>query len=330
MAVAANLPSETEDAFELPSTDDKVMQKSKEVSWSATPKEIDQETIEKRKMPIQYQIADHLSVKTVLKETHTMFKATDKAFDSVSKVDLTFIIKTAKDFNRFSADDWKKLFPAQLINGKAILKLFAVSSMSISRLKRSTFGDYKYSAQTIWIMDDLFESTDARNIGFIIRKDPWKVSRNHFTASLTEIFSTIDFTDADSLGYNEAKEALPFDGPVPKFQLRTSSSIFHNSASGKVKTNALTVHCDQKHVALLAPLFIKFYETGETDEKFVPHSLLHGNDQTYQTAYRNAIILQNKYLEVRTLPVIGISPKAMMKEKLPAGNAPPRNRPTPS
>jgi hypothetical protein len=66
MAVAANLPSETEEAFEPPSTDDQAIQKSKEVSWSATPKEIDQETIEKRKMPIQYQIAAHLSVKTVL------------------------------------------------------------------------------------------------------------------------------------------------------------------------------------------------------------------------------------------------------------------------
>jgi hypothetical protein len=97
MAVAANLPSETEEAFELPSTDDQVIQKSREVSWSATPKEIDQETIEKRKMPIQYQIAAHLSVKTVLKETHTMFNTTDKAFVLVSKVDSTVIIKTAAD-----------------------------------------------------------------------------------------------------------------------------------------------------------------------------------------------------------------------------------------
>jgi hypothetical protein len=122
MAVTANLPSEMEEAFELPSTDDQVIQKSKEVSWSATPKEIDQETIEKRKMPIKYQIAAHLSVKTVLKETHTMFNATNKTFVLVFKVGLTVIIKTAADFDRFSIDDMKKLFPAQLSNGKATLK----------------------------------------------------------------------------------------------------------------------------------------------------------------------------------------------------------------
>jgi hypothetical protein len=143
---------------------------------------------------------------------------------------------------------------------------------------RLTFGYYKYSKHTIWIIDDLFASQDIRNIGFIIRKDPRIVSRDHFTASLIEIFSTIEFTEADSLRYHEAKEALPFDGPIPKFQLRTSSSIFHNSALGKVKTTALTVHCNQKHVELLAPLFIKFYETGKAEEQFVPHSLLHGND----------------------------------------------------
>jgi hypothetical protein len=171
-------------------------------------------------MPIQYQIAAHLSVKTVLKETHAMYNATDKAFVLVSKVDSTIIIKTAADFDRFSIDDMKKLFPAHLSNGKATLKLFVVSSMSISRLKRSTFGYYKYSTHTICIMDDLFASQDVRNIGFIIRKDPRKVSRDHFTASLIEIFSTIEFTEADSLRYTEAKEALPFDGPVPKFQLR--------------------------------------------------------------------------------------------------------------
>lgn len=40
-------------------------------------------------MPIEYKLANHLSVKTVMKETHTMFKAIDKDFLLVSKGDST-------------------------------------------------------------------------------------------------------------------------------------------------------------------------------------------------------------------------------------------------
>jgi hypothetical protein len=66
----------------------------------------------------------------------------------------------------------------------------------------------------------------------------------------------------------------------------------------------------------MSKLFTGYYEGSDTDEHFVPHSLLHGNDPTHQKAYRSAIIIQNKYLtEVRVIPVIGLSPKAM-KETL--------------
>jgi hypothetical protein len=75
--------------FELPPKDNGTDQSRKEVSWSATPKENEQETVEIRKMPIEYKLANHLSVKTVMKETHTMFKAIDKDFLLVSKGDST-------------------------------------------------------------------------------------------------------------------------------------------------------------------------------------------------------------------------------------------------
>jgi hypothetical protein len=72
----------------------------------------------------------------------------------------------------------------------------------------------------------------------------------------------------------------------------------------------------------MTKLLTSFYESGKEDERFVPHSLLHGNDPIHQKAYRNAVILQNQYLsQVRILPAIGISPKAL-KEKLSVGEAP--------
>jgi hypothetical protein len=203
-----------------------------------------------------------------------------------------------------------------------MIKMFAVSSMPISRLKRSSFGYYKYSANHIWIVEDPFQSMDIRNIGFIIRKDPNKISREKFTAHLYECLTeTSPFTATDEQRYNDAKTVLPFDGPLPKFQVRVSTNFFHNSITGKVKTTAMTIHCDQKHVEFMTKLITSFYESGTTDEKFVPHSLLHGNDPIHQKAYRNAIILQNKYLdEVRNIPVIGISPKAL-KENITIGKS---------
>jgi hypothetical protein len=322
MASAENTPPEATEGFELPSNDNSDNPNRKGVSWSATPKENEQETIEKRKMPIQYQIEGHLSIKTVLKETHTMFLATDPSFLLVSKEDSTVIIKTAADIDKISTPDMKKFFPARLVNGRAMLKMYIVSTMGISRLKRSSYGYYNYASRNIWIMEDPFESEDVRNFGFIIRKDPRRVSRDTFTAALKEIIDTIYLTDDDTRRYNEAKKALPFDGPAPKFQVRISSNIYHQTPAGRVQTTALTVHCDKKHLAYLAPLFTKHYEEGSTDERFVPHSLLHGNNSIHQRAYRNAIILQNQYLdEVRSLPVIGISPKAL-QQKITTGTGP--------
>jgi hypothetical protein len=86
-----------------------------------------------------------------------------------------------------------------------------------------------------------------------------------------------------------------------------------------MKTTAMTIHCDQKHAEFLTRLFTSFYEDGHSDENSNPHSLLHGAHPTNLRAYRNAIILQNQYLlQVRVLPVIGISPKAL-KEKISIG-----------
>jgi hypothetical protein len=315
MAPTEKSPPETTGEFELPSKDAGYNQSRKGVSWSATPRENEQETVEKRKLPIKYKISTHLSVKTVLKETHTMFKTTDPAFLLVSKEDSNVIIRTATDIDKLTAGELEKYFPAELVHNVTMIKMFAVSSMPISRLKRSSFGYYKYSANHIWIVEDPFQSMDIRNIGFIIRKDPNKISREKFTDHLYECLTeTSPFTATDEQRYNDAKTALPFDGPLPKFQVRVSTNLFHNSISGKVKTTAMTIHCDQKHVDFMSKLITSYYEAGTTDEKFVPHSLLHGNDPIHQKAYRNAIILQNKYLdEVRNIPVIGISPKALQE-----------------
>jgi hypothetical protein len=87
MAPNVKPPPEATGGFELPPKDADPNQSRKEVSWSATPEENEQETVEIRKMPIEYKLANHLSVKNVMKETHTMFKATDKDFLLVSKED---------------------------------------------------------------------------------------------------------------------------------------------------------------------------------------------------------------------------------------------------
>jgi hypothetical protein len=64
------------------------------------------------------------------------------------------------------------------------------SSMTISRLKKSSYGYYKYASKNIWLSDDMFESNDIRNIGFIIRKVINRVDREIFkkelSAKLTE------------------------------------------------------------------------------------------------------------------------------------------------
>jgi hypothetical protein len=56
----------------------------------------------------------------------------------------------------------------------------------------------------------------------------------------------------------------------------------------------------------------RYYEESDTDEKFVPHSMLNGKDAAYLKAYRNAIVFHNHFLSAsRVLPVIGLHPKAM-------------------
>jgi hypothetical protein len=99
---------------------------------------------------------------------------------------------------------------------------------------------------------------------------------------------------------------------LTKLPSSTSKNVFLNSPSGKVTTSALTIHCDALHVNFMNILLTRFYEESNPDEKFVPHSMLHGRDPEYLQAYRNAIVFQNQYLaNIRILPVIGLHPKAM-------------------
>jgi hypothetical protein len=145
------------------------------------------------------------------------------------------MIKNTTDLDKLSPEEMKKYFPAELVRSATVIKMFIVASMPINRLKRATFGYYKYAAKNVWIVEDPFQSSDVRNIGFIIRKDPNKVSRDIFATQLYDTLTEASpFTDEDASRYNTAKEALPFEGPPPKFQLRVSSHIFHNSAAGKV------------------------------------------------------------------------------------------------
>ena len=91
---------------------------------------------------------------------------------------------------------------------------------------------------------------------------------------------------------------------------------------GVVQTAGIKVQCDQKHGLFLTRLFTSFFEDGKTYERFVPYSLLYGDDPVNHRSYRTAIIVHNKYLEeVRVLPVIGISPKALL-EKIQVGSDP--------
>jgi hypothetical protein len=62
-----------------------------------------------------------------------------------------------------------------MINGQASLRMFMASLMNINRLKKSSYGFYEYASPNIWVSDDLFESSDIRNIGFNIQKDPTRV-----------------------------------------------------------------------------------------------------------------------------------------------------------
>jgi hypothetical protein len=205
MASTTNLPPERMGEFELPPTADIVAQRRKEVSWSATPDQIDQETVNKRKQRIQYEIISSMSVKLVLKDTFTMFKTTDPHFLLISPTDTKTIIKTADDFDKIPAKDFPRLFPAEIKNGKTWILLYTVSDMNISCLKRFSFGFYEYVARKVWIQENSFLSSDVRNIGFLIRKDPRKVNRDLLADQLYETLADKPLSAEDSGRWNEAK-----------------------------------------------------------------------------------------------------------------------------
>ncbi len=83
-----------------------------------TPSEIDQETIEKMKVQITYEIVASMSVKVVLKETFDRFKVTDPKLLFVSSSDPSTIARTSADFDKIPTNIFPKLFPAELTNGK--------------------------------------------------------------------------------------------------------------------------------------------------------------------------------------------------------------------
>ena len=169
MAAPTPLPSATMDDFELPPSADAAAQNNKEVSWSATPGEIDQETIEKLKRRITYEIDTTMAVKVVLKETYRQFKTTDPKLLFVSAADPSLILRTADDFDRIPLADFPKFFPAEVKNGKTWLSLFLVSEMAVGKLKRTAVGFYQYSAKKVWIQESSsFTSTNAQKIGFFV------------------------------------------------------------------------------------------------------------------------------------------------------------------
>jgi hypothetical protein len=126
--------------FEMPPTDNMVEASRKAVSWSATPDKKEQQTIEKQKYPIKYQISASLSVQVVLKERFIRFKTTYLELLLVSKENAKFIIKTTANFETIPKGQFKAWFPAEISNGKTFLSLYAVSTMPINRLKRNAFG----------------------------------------------------------------------------------------------------------------------------------------------------------------------------------------------
>jgi hypothetical protein len=217
MVSTTNLPPDPMGEFELPPTAGIVAQRWKEASWSATPEQIDKETVKKRKQRIQYEIISSMSVKLVLKDTFTMFKTTDPQFLLISPTETSTIIKTADDFDKIPAQDFLRLFPAEIKNSKTWMSLYAVTHMNISCLKQFSFGFYEYAARKVWIQVNYFVSSDMRNIGFIIRKDPRKVNQDLLADQLYEILSDHPLLADNSGRWNEAKEALPFCGLISRF-----------------------------------------------------------------------------------------------------------------
>jgi hypothetical protein len=101
---------------------------TKEVTWSATPTEKEQEFIENCKVPARYKLSPHVSVKqAVLKETFKRFKITDPTFLIVFKIDPESIFRKAEDFDKLTPNDLKRLFPADLIRlNTHFLQLYSI------------------------------------------------------------------------------------------------------------------------------------------------------------------------------------------------------------
>jgi hypothetical protein len=320
MTTDANPPSATMGEFELPPSAAMATQNRKEVTWTGTTNEKAVKTTEIRLFPVKYQIEAHLSVSTVLKTTMNMFLASDPAFHLVSRSNANAIIKNVAELDQLSHQKLKSLFPAKMINGKATLQLVTALSMTITRLKKASYGFYDYASSHIWVSDDVFESTDIRKFGFMLRKDTQRVDRNNFTSKLHLKLKDMILSDEDEQRLADARDHLPFAGALPNFQTRASQNVTINSPAGRVKTSALTLHRDAPHVNLMSKLVDRYYQEADTDEKFVPDAMLYGKDPTHINAYQHAIVFQNQYLSnVRVLPVIGLHPKAMT-ETIQLGN----------
>jgi hypothetical protein len=313
MANITNPPSATTGAFALPPTAAELNQSGKGVSWSATPKEIDDETIEKRKLPITYTVAANLSLLTVFKTTLTMLQATDPSFILISDVDSTVTLRNATEVDKLSVAEAKKFFPSvTTANHKVNCKLFFLASKPIHRLKKDTFGFYDWAARKVWIFES--HATDVRNVGFLIYRDPRRVDRDSFTKELIYELNEFPLSDDDADRYNTAKDASSFEGGLPKFHLQQSDRISSRNGQGLVSTRAVTVHCQHDHQGFMVPFLSRYFEQRSTSGQFVGHSIRNGQDPTHLKAYHSAIVLQNQYLaNVSALPVIGISPKALQQ-----------------
>jgi hypothetical protein len=219
MATAPTLPVDTTGAFELPPSAATATQNRKEVTWTSGTVENSAKTVELRLFPVKYQITAHLIMIEVLKTTLKMFLATDPTVYIVSRVNEEVIIKTALYFATYTSAQLRKCFPGKIINGSTNLRMMMASSMSINRLKKSSYGYYEYASPHIWLSDDLFESNNIRNIGFIIRKDINRVDRQLFNKELSDKLGGFPCSADDLQRLTDAHSRLAFPACIPNFQI---------------------------------------------------------------------------------------------------------------
>jgi hypothetical protein len=148
--------------------------------------------------------------------------------------------------------------------------------MPIHTLKKSTFGFYKWAGRKVWIFES--HSTDIRNIGFIIYRDPKKIDRDSYSTELALELNDFPLSDNDADRYNNAKDAEAFDGGLPKFHLQQSERIQSRNVNGKVTTYALTIHCRNVHQGFMVPFLTRYFESAATKGQFVSHSMQNGQD----------------------------------------------------